>query len=297
MHKLSQIHIEAARNSTDDFNLFHDKFRWNLIPDNPFGGPIALGFQLGCFIETQIDAAREQENLQISAKEYPLSGYELSFANAVKPDETLSLRLKPGKTNAYEGAQAYSNRLMLLSQGKPVIIGYKREFQQLPQMFSEVRFPSREEALSAPDRSFLNDHAFFIKQKYMIVGNAKNFLTSALAEQSKYIDEFDDKVNFPQMYPLGLISSALLERAKADHYDLRRNPMIYVSHKLCIDKRQLATLRSNDRIVIVVSSQLDIEITNQDTDRPIKVQHCIAYAKDDKPLFYGRVELLPLDKI
>ena len=48
---LSQIHIEAARNSTDDFNLFHDKNRWNWVENNPFDGPIALGFQLGCFIE------------------------------------------------------------------------------------------------------------------------------------------------------------------------------------------------------------------------------------------------------
>ncbi|MGB3724428.1 MAG: hypothetical protein WA981_01575, partial [Glaciecola sp.] len=60
MHTFSQMHIEAARNSTDDFNLFHDKLRWDMIPNNPFGGPIALGFQLGCYIETQIDEVRQQ---------------------------------------------------------------------------------------------------------------------------------------------------------------------------------------------------------------------------------------------
>ncbi len=29
-----QIHIDAARNSSDDFNLFHDKNKWQRIRDN-----------------------------------------------------------------------------------------------------------------------------------------------------------------------------------------------------------------------------------------------------------------------
>ena len=51
-----QIHIDAARNSSDDFNLFHDKNKWQRIRDNPFGGPIVLGFQLECLIEYRIAA-------------------------------------------------------------------------------------------------------------------------------------------------------------------------------------------------------------------------------------------------
>ncbi len=41
-----QIHIEVARNATDDFNPFHDKNRWQNVASNPFGGPIVLGFKL-----------------------------------------------------------------------------------------------------------------------------------------------------------------------------------------------------------------------------------------------------------
>ena len=61
MH-LDQIHIEAARNATDDFNPFHDKNRWRNIAANPFPGPIALGFQLECLIEEQIRRYREQQS-------------------------------------------------------------------------------------------------------------------------------------------------------------------------------------------------------------------------------------------
>ena len=46
-----QIHIEVARNATDDFNLFHDKHKWLQITHNPFKGPIVLGYQLNTLID------------------------------------------------------------------------------------------------------------------------------------------------------------------------------------------------------------------------------------------------------
>lgn len=294
MFTFTQMHIEAARNSTDDFNLFHDKLRWDMIPQNPFGGPIALGFQLGCFIETQVDAMRiiDTATAPENMDDYPFSGYEFTFAGVVKPGDSISLRLKPGRNKQKDDTQTYSNRLMLMAQDKPVILGYKREYSHMPDMFP-IAFPSREEILEAKDRSFVQNHRFFVKHKYMIVGNAKNFLTSAFAEQSHYIDEFEDKVNFPQMYPLGLLSSALLERAQADKYDLKSNPMIYISHKLTVDKQQIDSLRSNHRIMIVVSEQFEKE----GSDKQQKTQYCVAYSQSEQPLFCAAVELMPLSEL
>ncbi|MGB5637745.1 MAG: hypothetical protein WBM63_01375, partial [Sedimenticolaceae bacterium] len=40
-----QLHIDVARNTTDDFNPFHDPKRWQQICNNPFGSTIVLGFQ------------------------------------------------------------------------------------------------------------------------------------------------------------------------------------------------------------------------------------------------------------
>jgi len=294
MFTFTQMHIEAARNSTDDFNLFHDKLRWDMIPQNPFGGPIALGFQLGCFIETQVDAMRlnDTSTAPDTTQEYPFSGFEFTFAGVVKPGDSISLRFKPGRNKEKDGVNTYSNRLMLMAHNKPVILGYKREYSHMPELLP-IAFPSRDDVINAEDRGFVQAGSFFVKHKYMIVGNAKNFLTSAFAEQSHYIDEFEDKVNFPQMYPLGLLSSALLERAQADNYDLKSNPMIYVSHKLVIDKQQVDALRSNHRIMILVSEQIDKE----DSDKQQKTQYCVAYSQDDKPLFCAAVELMPLSEL
>ncbi|MGB3725934.1 MAG: hypothetical protein WA981_09240, partial [Glaciecola sp.] len=258
------------------------------------GGPIALGFQLGCYIETQIDEVRQQTpntapNTEVN---YLYSGYDMTFAGVVKPGDEISLRVKPGRSKNTDNGDVYSNRIMLMAHNTPVILGYKREYEHLPAM-AFTDYPSKSDVSQLADRSFTQGQRFFVKHKYMIVGNAKNFLTSACAEQSHYIDEFEDKVNFPQMYPLGLISSALLERAQADNYDLKSNPMIYISHKLVIDKAQVLALRSNDRLIIVVSEQL----SKQNSDKQQKVQHCIAYANSDQPLFYATVDLMPLSEL
>jgi len=54
-----QIHIDAARNATDDFNPFHDPRKARLVRGNPFAGTIVLGFQLEGLIEHAIDLHRD----------------------------------------------------------------------------------------------------------------------------------------------------------------------------------------------------------------------------------------------
>ncbi|GAA0857956.1 hypothetical protein [Aliiglaciecola litoralis] len=291
--RLSQFHIEAARNSTDDFNLFHDKNRWNWIRSNPFKGPIALGFQLGCFIETQIERVELSVTFDAVEKrdDYPFSVFEFTFAGVVNPGDELSLEVKPGKLSQTDHGRVYSNRLLLKANGKAVILGFKRESEfcaiDLPE-----HFPKNIDWGRRADRTFDAASEYFLKRKYMIVGNAKNFLTSAFAEQSDYIDEFADKVRFPQMYPMSLLSSALLERAQAIEHDLIDDPMIYANHKLCIDKRQLSNLSSNDVLNIVVSPEI------QESTSDHKVSHiCAGYSKENTPLFIAQIVLLPLSAL
>ena len=46
-----QIHIDVARNATNDYNPFHDPHKYQLIRGNPYDGTIVLGFQIECLIE------------------------------------------------------------------------------------------------------------------------------------------------------------------------------------------------------------------------------------------------------
>ena len=106
MYTLTQLHIDIARNATDDFNLFHDPMRWQRVSDNPFQGTIALGFQLGLFVETQI----QQSASSIEPRRY--SVYEFTFVNPAKEGDELSLVVKTPRVSNTELGKQESQRLV-----------------------------------------------------------------------------------------------------------------------------------------------------------------------------------------
>ncbi|MEW6989075.1 hypothetical protein AADZ91_00185 [Colwelliaceae bacterium 6441] len=297
---ISQMHIEAARNSTDDFNLFHDKNRWHKIKENPFQGAVALGFQLGCFVEDQINCSPKNyeqqlantKNAIVSNQPLNFSEYEINFAGTVKPGDSIALVVRDGRLSEISGAECFSNRIVLKANGKTVLLGYKR--QTSCHIVKGIKtLPDFSEIINGKDRSFITSEQYFLKRKYMIVGNAKNFLTSSFAEQAKYIDEFDDKVSFPEMYPLSLLSSALLERAQAVGQDLIKEPMIYTSHKLSIDKNVLKTLKSNHALNILVSQPKK----SGEKGAEYETHQCTCVLSTQEILFHAEIQLAPLASI
>ena len=56
-----QLHIDVARNTTDDFNPFHDPKRWLRIRNNPFGSTIVLGFQTEFLVSDLVSRKRRRE--------------------------------------------------------------------------------------------------------------------------------------------------------------------------------------------------------------------------------------------
>jgi len=297
---ISQMHIEAARNSTDDFNLFHDKNRWQKIKNNPFNGAIALGFQLGCFVEDQVNQSPKNyhqqlhntENQKVSMKPLNFSQYEFTFAGSVKPDDNIELIVRDGRLSNISGAECFSNRIALKANGKTVLLGYKRLTSEHI-VTGICPLPDFSKIINSKDRSFIGSEQYFVKRKYMIVGNAKNFLTSSFAEQSEYIDEFINKVSFPEMYPLSLLSSALLERAQAIGQDLIKDPMIYLSHKLSIDKNVLKHLKSNNSINIVVGPARK----SDDESSEYVTHNCTCILPTHEILFHAEIQLAPLSSL
>lgn len=114
---------------------------------------------------------------------------------------------------------------MLRADGAPVLFGFKRESaaplldMQAPAGASMV--------LSAPDRSYLPDGRTFLKRKFAMTGNGKTFLLGAGIDVSDYIDEIDDRVAFPEMFVLSLLSNALMERGLAGLQLHRRADGVY----------------------------------------------------------------------
>ncbi len=295
----SQIHIEAARNSTDDFNLFHDKNKWQRIEGNPFGGPIVLGFQLECLIEYQIRCYREShgEGSLIRNNNLQFSNYQFTFANVVRAGEPISVEIKRSRVKNSH-SHILANRVLVRNGKHVVLLGYKKE-SDIPLVLPDVEMDWLPDLASIPDRSCFADGTYFLKRKYMNVGNAKNFLSGSLAEQSDYFDELEGKINFPETFPVSLTSCALLERAFMEHHDFERNPMVYTTHNITVDKTLLQTLKSNDVLYLLVE-QPRVIIAEKGLGKTGVDQHvsrCYGLLADNSVLFRAEIAMAPLKEI
>ncbi len=291
----TQVHIDAARNATDDFNLFHDKQRWAEIRNNPFQGPIVLGFQLGMLIEDRLRHYRQahDEARLIEQQGLHYSNYQFTFVNAVRPGMDIELDIK--KTHR-KNEQQLSNRVLIKHARQGIMLmGTKTESRQ-PLFLANADLSTLPDLDRIADRSFLSDWPFFLKRKFLTTANGKNFLLGSLVEQSDYFDELEDKICFPEMYPLALLSCALLERAHQLRHDFRRDPMVYISHHISIDRRLVATLASNDRLNMlveepqIIANAKGIGVTGLTQHR----YHCYGLLSGNRLLYRAEMSLIPL---
>jgi hypothetical protein len=295
----NQIHIDVARNATDDFNLFHDRNRWERINRNPFNGPIALGFQVEALLEHKVFLYRKlhKENKLIRDKNLRFSNYQFSFVNAVKPGQVVSVDIKPSKLKE-EPETILSNRITVKSDGELALLGYKTEskfalFLTIPEL------PQFGELNQHPDRSFIAGSSFFLKRKFVTTSNAKNFLCGSLVDQDAFFDPFKNKVVFPEIFPCSLISSALLEKAVLEKHDFERNPLVYMSHKISIDRSYLTKLKSGEALYILIR-QIPPEPRKDGIGSAIESPYhyeCYGLMEDKTILYRALISLAPLDQI
>ncbi len=268
-----QIHIDAARNATDDFNPFHDPRKARLVRGNPFAGTIVLGFQLEGLIEHAIDLHRDAhaERATIEREGLHFSNYQLTFASVLAPGQRFGIEIKP--TIVAADRSSLSNRVVIRAEdrvapptpgvapptpGGMVLIGYKRETRE-PLVAADRDPPALPALRLLPDRSFVPGTACFLKRKFLNTGNAKNFLAGSLCDQGYYFDEIAERVNFPDLFPASLLSCALLEKAQQEGHDFLVDPMVYMAHTIAIDRRIARRLRSNDVLHMLVEGPETVE--------------------------------------
>jgi len=293
-----QIHIDAARNSTDDFNPFHEPRKCRDIFGNPYPGAIVLGFQLECLIEhlVTLHRATHDENEFIVRHALHFSNYQLTFADALLPGEPFQVEVKP--TLVRTAPPGLSNRVVIRKRGVMVMIGYQRETAQ--PLFLADNYPSPLPDLQqVGDRTFLPHSTYFLKRKFMSTGHAKNFLAGSLCDQGYYFDELADRVNFPDMFPAALLSCALLEKARKENHDFMANPMVYVAHNISVDRRLARCLRSNDVLHMLVQGPEIIEggkgLGKSELTRLL--YRCLGLVHGDQILYRAEVFMAPLDSI
>ena len=131
----------------------------------------------------------------------------------------------------------------------------------------------------------------------MNTSNAKSFLTGSLIEQADYFDELEDIARFPETFPCSLISCALLEHGMHHDHDFEQNPMVYTSHKICIDRDKLSELRSNDPLHILVRPEYPDSIKSLSKEPKPHRYECYGLVNGGSILFRAKINLLPLAEI
>lgn len=297
-YAFEQIHIEVARNASDDFNLFHDKHKWLEITHNPFKGPIVLGFQLNTLIEYQMRLYREahHENRIITDKQLRFSNYQMIFVNALRPRQEISLDIKKTLINTIPNL-TLTNRVTIKSQGKTILLGYKKE-TQTPLFLADTDLSQLPDLNTLPDLSTVPGTDLFLKRKWMHNGNVKNFLSGSLAEQSDYFDELAHFAHYPELFPCSLTSGALLDKAQKEHHDFKANPMVYTSHDISVDRTLISQIKNNDKLHILVKQLPESkENTLNNTQILLRSYECYGLLENQAILFRIKLNLVPLEEI
>ncbi len=298
-YRFSQIHIDAARNATDDFNPFHDPYKWKAIKENPFGSTIVLGFQLEALIEYRLSLHRAAsgESKLVSQNGLNFSNYQFSFADIVRPGESIRVDIKTSAKSISPALQL-SNRIVVRKNKSPVVVGRVLE-TKVPVVSPDSNFDGMGNMRKLNDRSFIENGRYFLKRKFMNTSNAKNFLAGSLVDQHHYFDELEDRVQFSGIFPVSLLSCALLEKAKLEEYDFFKDPMVYVSHSISVDLPSLDRLKSNDFLHILVEELQHPRNTKGlgETDIPQTIYRCFGLLDNNKILFRARVSMARLKDI
>lgn len=293
-----QIHIEVARNASDDFNLFHDKHKWLQVTHNPFKGPIVLGFQMNTLIEYQMRLYREanHEEQIIADQQLRFSNYQMIFVNALRPRQELSLEIKKTLIKTIPDL-TLTNRVVIKSQGKTILLGYKKE-TQAPLFLGDTDLSGLPDLNTVTDKTLVPGSDFFLKRKWMHNGNVKNFLSGSLAEQSDYFDELTDFENYPEIFPCSLTSGVLLEKAQLENHDFKANPMVYTSHDISIDRFLLRKIKNNDKVHILVKQLPESkDNTLNHTKILLRTYECFGVLDSREILFRIKLNLVPLEEI
>lgn len=293
-----QIHLEVTRNASDDFNLFHDKHKWLQITHNPFKGPIALGFQLSTLIEYQIRLHREvnHENEIIEENNLRFSNYQFTFVNALRPGQNFYLDIKKTLVKTIPEL-ALTNRVSIKTDKKMIMLGYKKETRS-PLFLADTDLSDIPDLNKHDDKTTVPDTGYFLKRKYINNGNVKNFLSGSLVEQSDYFDDLAQTAEYPEIFPCSLTSGALLEKAQLENHDFKRNPMVYTSHYISIDRHYLRQIKDHDRLHILVKQHPESSNnTLNNTSIMLRTYDCFGLLKNNEVLFRIRLNLVPLEEI
>ena len=292
-----QLHIDVARNTTDDFNPFHDPKRWRRIRNNPFGSTIVLGFQTEFLVSDLVSKKRRREGGGIRSDTLGLnfSNFEFRFAGALKPGDHFEVDVRKTVDNTGSGG-GLSNRVLVRKDNRELVLMGTQSDTVAPRFLADtnlIRLPPLDDL---PDRQMVAGSRFFLKRKFLNTSNGKNFVLAGLGAQQDYFDELDEFVSFPPLFPAALLSCGLLEKAWQEGYDFEADPAVYTSHQISVDRRLQRALRGNDCLHLLIEGPLEVPAASGLGNNGIDQQlyHVFGVVERSAILFRAKVQMAAL---
>jgi hypothetical protein len=190
-----------------------------------------------------------------------------------------------------------TNRVTIKSQGKTVLLGYKKETKN-PLFLAETDLSALPDLNMVADKTMVPGSDFFLKRKWMHNGNVKNFLSGSLAEQSDYFDELAHIAHYPEVFPCSLTSGALLVKAQLENHDFKANPMVYTSHDISVDRLLVSQIKNGDKLHILVKQLPESKHnTLNHTSIQLRTYECYGLLENREILFRIKLNLVPLEEI
>lgn len=295
--RFSQLHIDVARNATDDFNPFHDPVRWDRIRGNPFGSTIVLGFQTAFLVSDRVERRHRGGDAPPGSHYDALgySNYEFRFVGALRPDEPFRVELRKTVDKTGSGGGLSTRAMVRKQDGTPVLMGTQSE-TVAPKYLADSALTSLPRLSDLPDRYPIPDSPYFLKRKHLTTSNAKNFVLAGLGRQQDYVDELAEFVAFPPLFCASFASCALLEQARQQGYDFEAEPVVYASHQISVDRQILAASRSNDRLDLLVDGPCaSADSLGDGVQRGPDIYRVYGLVHDEALLFRARLQLVRLE--
>ncbi|MDO9242086.1 MAG: hypothetical protein Q7U30_18915, partial [Methylicorpusculum sp.] len=236
------------------------------------------------------------EDQIIADKQLRFSNYQTIFVNALRPRQELSLEIKKTLITTIPHL-TLTNRVMIKSQNKTILLGYKKE-TQTPLFLGDTDLSNLPDLNTVADKTLVPGTDYFLMRKWLQNGNVKNFLSGSLVEQSDYFDELAHFAHYPEIFPCSLTSGVLLEKAQLENHDFKANPMVYTSHDISVDRFLIKQLKNNDKVYILVK-QLPESKNNtlNNTSIMLRTYECYGVLDNQEILFRIKLNLVPLEEI
>ena len=289
-HRFTQAAIDRARLASRDPNLVHDPQCWQSVSGNPFGGPIVLGFQMVGLVEQALRRCRAEQGEDIFVRDHRLScsHYQLNFLKAVRPDEPVTVEIKDTRYTDTPDLQL-NNRVLLRADDHLALMGHKREAFG-PLLLEDYDFTEVDELDTAASGTYLRCCNHFLVRRVLRLSAARQF-TAGCGEPltASDLNLGPSAPGFSEVYPLALISGALVRKAANDGWNLRSTPLVYKSHELCIDRDKLAAVEDGCRLALLVTQRVIDGVSER---RPAGIDYenlCFGVLPDRSILFRARL--------